>query len=98
MRRLKPTVLIEALAVGIPVVAYDWRGVNTIIDQGVNGYRVPLRDVTAFCDAVEKVFKDPKLAQMKEKRGGYSRSGLHFPGMSKCLKERSLLSHKTHPF
>jgi glycosyltransferase involved in cell wall biosynthesis len=51
----QPTVLMEALAVGVPVVAYDWRGINTIIDQGVNGYLVPVRDTEAFCQAVEKI-------------------------------------------
>lgn len=58
-------VLIEALAVGVPVVAYDWGGINTIIDQGVNGYLVPLRDKEAFCLAIERILADGNIDSMR---------------------------------
>ena len=61
----QPTVLMEALAVGVPVVAYDWRGINTIIDQGVNGYMVPSRDIDAFCGAVEKILTNGEIDNMR---------------------------------
>jgi glycosyltransferase involved in cell wall biosynthesis len=61
----QPTVLMEALAVGVPVVASDWRGINTIIDQGVNGYLVPPRDVEAFCRAIEAILTGGKIDSMR---------------------------------
>jgi glycosyltransferase involved in cell wall biosynthesis len=61
----QPTVLMEALAVGVPVVAYDWRGINTIIDQGENGYMVPPRDVEAFCRAIETILTGGKIDRMR---------------------------------
>jgi len=61
----QPTALMEALAVGVPVVAYDWRGINTIIDQGVNGYMVPSRDVNAFCGAIDKILAIDHIDTMR---------------------------------
>jgi glycosyltransferase involved in cell wall biosynthesis len=59
------TALMEALAVGVPVVAYDWGGINTIIDQGVNGYLVPPRDKEGFCRAIEQVLADGNIDRMR---------------------------------
>jgi len=61
----QPTAIMEALALGVPVVAYDWRGVNTIIDQGVNGYVVPPRDVDAFCRAIEQILTNGNISHMR---------------------------------
>jgi glycosyltransferase involved in cell wall biosynthesis len=61
----QPTAIMEALALGVPAVAYDWRGINTIIDQGVNGYLVPLRDVDAVCQAIEKILTDGNIDRMR---------------------------------
>ena len=61
----QPTVIMEALALGLPVVAYDWRGICTIIDQGVNGYLVRSRDVDAFCQAIEKILTDGNIHSMR---------------------------------
>jgi glycosyltransferase involved in cell wall biosynthesis len=61
----QPTVIMEALAVGTPAVAYDWRGINTIVDQGVNGYLVPVRDTHAFYQAIEKILKTGNIDCMR---------------------------------
>lgn len=61
----QPTVIIEAFAVGVPAVAYDWRGVNTIIEQGVNGYAVPVRDTAAFCLAIERIITEGNIDSMR---------------------------------
>ena len=61
----QPTAIMEALALGVPAVAYDWRGINTIIDHGVNGYVVPLRDVRAFCLAIEKILTEGNIDAMR---------------------------------
>ena len=61
----QPTAIMEALALGVPVVAYDWRGINTIIDQGVNGYMVPPRDMDAFCRAIEQILTEGKIDRMR---------------------------------
>ena len=60
----QPTAIMEALALGVPAVCYDWRGINTIIDQGVNGYVVPVRDVDAFCLAIEQIINGTNIDRM----------------------------------
>jgi len=59
------TVLTEALAVNVPVVAYDWGGINTIIDQGVNGYLVCVRDKEGFCRAIEQILANDNIDRMR---------------------------------
>lgn len=61
----QPTVVMEALSVGLPVVAYDWRGINTMIDQGVNGYLVPVRDIEAFCGSIERILTNENVQDMR---------------------------------
>jgi glycosyltransferase involved in cell wall biosynthesis len=53
-----PNVLLEALAVGIPVVAYDCKtGPSEIIQQGVNGYLIPLGNIDEFVVKIKRVLE-----------------------------------------
>jgi glycosyltransferase involved in cell wall biosynthesis len=50
----------EAAAVGLPLVATDAPGAaHDLIEDGVNGYRVPIEDVGALHDALVKAAADP---------------------------------------
>ncbi len=53
-----PTVLIEAMALGLPVVAADGGGVREIVEDGVTGMVVPPGDVRAMSAAVVKMLSD----------------------------------------
>lgn len=44
-------VVLEALAAGLPPVAYDYAGPRQLIRHGVNGWLAPLGDETRFLDA-----------------------------------------------
>jgi glycosyltransferase involved in cell wall biosynthesis len=55
----------EAMAMGVPVIASDWRGINTIIDQGINGYLVPPHDIAGFCSAIEETLSEGKIGLMR---------------------------------
>jgi UDP-glucose:tetrahydrobiopterin glucosyltransferase len=48
-------VAIEAMATGVPVVAYDRGGPAEIIADGETGFVVPADDVEALVDAVERI-------------------------------------------
>ena len=48
-----PKSLIEACAVGRPVVTTDVPGCRECVDEGVNGYLVPLKSVKELADAIE---------------------------------------------
>lgn len=56
-----PLSLLEAAACGRPVVATDVPGCRDIARENVNALLVPLEDVEALADAVERLALDPQL-------------------------------------
>ena len=64
-----PTVLLEAMAVGKPVVSTDLQGVTEIVDDGETGFLVPQRDSTSLAGAIAKLLSDRRLARALGKAG-----------------------------
>ena len=58
-----PRILIEAAAMGKPIVATDIAGCRGLVEDGVNGLLVPIRDADALAAALEKLLCDPSLRQ-----------------------------------
>lgn len=50
--------IVEAMSMGLPVVASDVGGIPDLIRNGENGYLVPANRPEAFAKAVEKLFAD----------------------------------------
>ena len=57
-----PTVLLEAMACGVPVVASDLTGIPELVEHGVTGLLTPPGDPAAIARAVETLLDDPALA------------------------------------
>lgn len=59
-----PNALMEAMAMGLPVVSTDCPcgGPRMLIDEGVNGYLVPVGDVLKMSEAIQKMLDDPEKA------------------------------------
>lgn len=51
-------VTLEAMASGVPVVAFDYGAAREVIDQGRNGLRVPFADAEAFIAAATALADD----------------------------------------
>ena len=51
----------EAMAAAVPVVAARATGAVDLIEDGVNGFLVPPRDVNAYADAIARIVADPAL-------------------------------------
>ena len=65
-----PNVLIEAVGLGLPVVATDVCGVRDIVEDGKNGIVVPIHDEKALAQAMLKIIEDERLAaEMSEYTG-----------------------------
>lgn len=56
-----PKTLIEAAACGRPLVAADISGSREIVQDGLNGFLVPAKNVVALADALEKLIVSPQL-------------------------------------
>ena len=54
-------VAMEAMRSGRPVVATQWRGLPEIVEDGVTGYLVPIRDIKALADRLDALLADPTL-------------------------------------
>lgn len=58
-----PTVLLEAMAVGVPCVATPVTGIPEAVEHGVTGLLVPERDPTALAKAIGTLLSDRSLAR-----------------------------------
>ena len=53
-----PRSLLEAMAMGKPIITTDNIGCREIVDDGVNGYLVPPKDVPALKESISKLLDD----------------------------------------
>jgi glycosyltransferase involved in cell wall biosynthesis len=54
-----PGVLLEAMSVKTPVIAYNVGGISEVVDNLVTGFLVPKNDESIFVEALTKVFSMP---------------------------------------
>lgn len=64
-----PTVIMEAMAAGLPVISTPLAGVPEMVEPDVNGELVPERDPAALCAALERLISDPARARRLGDRG-----------------------------
>jgi len=62
-------VALEGMAAGLPVITTDAGGLNEIIQNGVDGIKVPVGDVQALAQAIESVILDPEYATALKHQG-----------------------------
>lgn len=58
-----PNVLVEAMAMGIPVVSTNISGIPELIGNRRNGLLVPEKDATALAEAIGELLRNPALGQ-----------------------------------
>ncbi len=56
-----PKSLIEASAIGRPIVTCDSTGCRDVVDDGINGFLVPPKSPIEIADALKKLFEDKSL-------------------------------------
>ncbi len=65
-----PRTLLEAASMGKPLVATNVVGCKEVVDDGINGFLVPQKDIQALVRAIDKLIDDKTL---REKFGQASR-------------------------
>lgn len=64
-----PNVILEALAMGLPVVTTPVSAIPEVIVNGVTGLLVPPGDAVALAQALERVLADPALRRKLSRQG-----------------------------
>src|SRR5690606_26107826 len=64
-----PKTLIEACAIGRTIITTDAVGCKDCVDEGVNGFKVPVGDSVALAHAIETLVQDRNLMVEMGKQG-----------------------------
>jgi colanic acid/amylovoran biosynthesis glycosyltransferase len=64
-----PTVIMEAMAAGLPVVSTSIGGIPEMVIENETGFLVPPGDVAALASAIERLLDDIRLARRFGERG-----------------------------
>ncbi len=64
-----PGSVMEAMAMGLPIVGSDVPGIRELVTNGETGFLVPLRDVPALAGALEVLLKNRSLCQKMGQAG-----------------------------
>lgn len=80
-------VFAEASAYGLPIFTYDTGGVGNYVINGVNGYRLSLKDnASEFAEKIKNSITTGKLTQMKETAITLYKEKLNWERWSVCFK------------
>jgi len=62
-------VLVQAAAAGKPIVSFAVEGACEVVEEGVNGFIVPVKDVKAFERKLRYIIENPKIAREMGMKG-----------------------------
>jgi glycosyltransferase involved in cell wall biosynthesis len=62
-----PGVIIDAYIAGLPVIATDWNMNKEVVEDGVTGLIVPIKDASALSKAMLKLMQNPDLVKNMSK-------------------------------
>ena len=58
-----PMVVLESMAIGLPVVASDVAGMREVIQDGATGFLVPAGDTAGIASAVRRILEDDEMVR-----------------------------------
>jgi len=64
-----PKVLLEAMSMGKPIVTTDATGCREVVEEGKNGFLVPVKNSKALAEAIERLIENKELRKRFGKYG-----------------------------
>jgi glycosyltransferase involved in cell wall biosynthesis len=64
-----PVTITEAMASGIPIIASEVGGIGELVEDGVTGFLVPVRDSQAMAERIRRFIDRPDLRQEMGQKG-----------------------------
>ncbi len=90
-----PKCLIEACSIGRPIVTTDVPGCRAVVDDGINGFLVPVRNRQLLAEAMEKLILDKVLRQ---KMGKAAREKAeHLFSLDQVIKQTFAIYEEENP-
>ncbi|AJP72484.1 glycosyltransferase family 4 protein [Sphingomonas hengshuiensis] len=83
-------VTLEAMACGVPVVAARATGAVDLIEDGVNGFLVPPREIAGYTDAIARLAQEPELAASAGASGHAKALGYEWDRINQAVLEAYL--------
>jgi N,N'-diacetylbacillosaminyl-diphospho-undecaprenol alpha-1,3-N-acetylgalactosaminyltransferase len=65
-----PRSMLEAMAMSKPIVTTDSIGCRDVVEDGKNGFLIPIKDANALTNAIDRLLQDESL---RASYGAYSR-------------------------
>lgn len=96
-----PRAAMEAAATSLPVIATDIRGCRDVVEDGINGYLIPVQDPDSIASRINGLAEDAELRRQMGSNGR-KRAVAHFD--EKAVVERVLGTYRRvgrsngHPF
>ena len=86
-----PRALLEGMAAGKPLVATNVRGNRDLVEDGANGFLIPLGDVEALSCALARLIASPEL---RRKMGEKSQEMVRAYAIGRVLKAMLVVHRK----
>jgi glycosyltransferase involved in cell wall biosynthesis len=87
-----PNVIVEAMAMGLPVVASNISGIPEAVVEGETGRLTPPHDPEALAEAIQSLWEDPAL-RARMGRAGHARACERF-GLEQNVALLAALTHR----
>jgi glycosyltransferase involved in cell wall biosynthesis len=92
LREGLPNCILEAMAMGIPVVTVDVAGVKELVSDGLTGYVLPQGDAHGVAQAISALTDDPKL-RSKMGQAGCTKVEQEFSFIQRLRRIENLYEH-----